>query len=210
VIALLVAAASAGLVGSLHCAAMCGPLAIAGCQGRRAAVGYFAGRLVSYATIGALLGHVGSHALCFLPMRTVQSVTLVLAAGFAAWRAWVHWRGRRGGPDPGLVRLGRPPRRSLLAAVLPVRGLGLGLATGFLPCGMLLPAWTLAMGSGSAGGGAAVMAMFSVATLPGLIVPLLGRALLRRPLPPAACAAAWATLALWLALRPLFDAVHQH
>jgi uncharacterized protein len=201
-----------GLLGSLHCAAMCGPLAVAGSAGGRAAA-YFAGRLVSYAVLGALLGLVGSHALCELPVSDAGTVAVVLVGVYAAWKSVSLLRRPRPRPQP--VPLGRrgPSPWSRVLGLLPRRGFGLGLATGILPCGMLLPAWTLAMGSGGALSGALVMAAFFTGTAPGLIVPLVAQRLSRRVLariPPVVQAAAWAALALWVVARPLLSAVHAH
>jgi sulfite exporter TauE/SafE len=209
--AALAAAAGAGLVGTVHCAAMCGPLAAAGvAPGARAAAGYFGGRLLSYGAVGALLGFIGEHALCKLPMASVQLGAAVLVALALAARGVALVRPR------GLVKLGRrPPRRLLgrLAAILPRRGLGLGLATGILPCGMLIPAWLLAAATASAAGGAAVMVVFSVASAPGLVAIALGaravRGLFSR-VPPLAIASAFWLLALYVAARPLLGAVHSH
>ena len=56
----------ASVVGSLHCAAMCGPLAcLAAGRGRNGAafgshVAYHAGRLISYAMLGAAAGAIGA------------------------------------------------------------------------------------------------------------------------------------------------------
>ena len=61
-----------GAVGSLHCIGMCGPLALALPMAHRSTGGrlaggllYNAGRILTYATLGLLLGTVG--ALLFSP-----------------------------------------------------------------------------------------------------------------------------------------------
>jgi uncharacterized protein len=200
-----------GLLGSLHCAAMCGPLAVAGSAGGRG-LRYFAGRLVSYAAVGAIMGTIGQHALCLLPVDRAQLIAVGGVAAFAAWKAIATWRGPRGARPIALGRR-RPPLLARVLALLPRRGFGLGLATGVLPCGMLIPAWTLAMGAGGAVRGAAVMAAFFAGTAPGLLVPLwagrVARGWLAR-VPRRVQAAAWAALALWIVARPLLGAVHQH
>jgi sulfite exporter TauE/SafE len=213
-------ALAAGALGSAHCAAMCGPLAVAGCsRGRgvatRDAAGYFGGRLVAYATVGAVLGHLGRHALCILPMAALETVAIAAVAIAAAYRG--VWLLRPPSP-PKLVPLRGKPRGlfALLADLWPRRGIGLGLATAVMPCSLLVPAWALAAGTASAASGALVMAAFSVATLPGLLVPLAGRQLLQRAttgLPRAAHGQrssaerlgglAWCVLAAWIAVRPL-------
>lgn len=205
-IAALATAAATGLAGSLHCSVMCGPLAAAA-HGRAR---YQAGRLASYAALGAAMGALGEHALCELPVGTVQTVTLLLVAAFAIWRAvsLVAPAGR-----PRLVPLRRPGVWARLVRRLPRGGLGLGVATGFLPCGMLVPAWVLAAGSGGPGEGTLTMAAFWAGTLPGLILPAVAGAGLRRlgvRIAPAVQAGAWGLLAVWLVLRPLLMAAHHH
>jgi sulfite exporter TauE/SafE len=170
----LLTAAATGALGSAHCAAMCGPLVVAGCSSAkglstRDSVEYFLGRIFSYATVGAVLGHLGRHALCILPMSVVEGIAVGLVAIAAAYRGITLLRGKE--PTPRLVTLGarpsRPSMATLIGQLLPKRGLGLGLMTGILPCGLLLPAWALAAGTASAPAGAAVMVVFSLVTLPG-------------------------------------------
>lgn len=209
-------ALATGALGSAHCAAMCGPLAVAGCtRGQRVAgsdaLGYFGGRVVAYATVGAVVGHLGRHALCILPMGVLEGIAIAAVALAAAYRGVTLLRGK--GTGEGLVALRRKRAGggiwALLGELWPRRGLGLGLATGVMPCGLLLPAWALAAGTASALSGAAVMAVFSLATLPGLLVPLAGRRLLQRivdRLPRRAFGLAWCALAAWIAVRPLLVA----
>jgi sulfite exporter TauE/SafE len=208
----IMAAAATGLVGTLHCATMCGPLAVAG-SARGRAPAYLGGRLLSYALIGALFGLIGQHALCVLPMETVQIVAVVMVALFAAWKAWTALRPPRASGRPLAIGKRRVPWLARLLAKVPRGGFGLGLATGILPCGMLVPAWTLAMGAGSGWGGAAVMAAFWLGSLPGLLVPLFAGGLARRwiaRISPRAQAAAWGLLAVAVSVRPLLGAVHHH
>jgi sulfite exporter TauE/SafE len=223
----ILTALATGALGSAHCAAMCGPLAVAGCSAgntlsSRRVAGYFLGRLMAYTTVGAVLGHLGRHALCLLPMAVVEAIAITLVAGAATYRgitllrrkakpaALIQLTGRRSG-----AKGARPTTLlGLVAELVPRRGLGLGLATGIMPCGLLLPAWALAAGTASAPAGAVVMAIFSVATLPGLVVPLAGRRLLQRAasrLPASAYGFAWCALALWIVARPLLRATgHCH
>ena len=223
----ILTALATGALGSAHCAAMCGPLAVAGCSAgntlsSRRVVGYFIGRAMAYTTMGAVLGHLGRHALCLLPMAALEAIALTLVAGAAAYRGITLLR-RKATPAALLQLTGkrseaRPARPAtilgLVAELAPRRGLGLGLATAIMPCGLLLPAWALAAGTATAPAGAAVMAVFSIATLPGLIVPLWGRRFLQRlisRLPASTYGFAWCALALWIAARPLLRATgHCH
>jgi hypothetical protein len=211
---LLIAAAAAGALGSLHCAGMCGPLVLAGVarggQVRASLVGeYLVGRLTSYALVGAAMGYLGQHALCLLPVEAVQWVAVGALAIFCLVRAAQLLRWWPAGPGvPAPLR----EAAAWVMSLVPRRGLGLGLATGILPCGMLAPMWIASAGTGSAMRGAAVMAVFCIASAPGLLAPALAAAIRRRPLmlSPRVQAAAWALLAAWVALRPLLSAGHHH
>jgi sulfite exporter TauE/SafE len=220
VIAKLFAASALGFIGSLHCAGMCGPLVIAGTMRRgrlcfRRLGAYLLGRVVSYALVGALFGQLGAEALHRLPLHWLQ-VGLAAAVGFFA-----AWTGIRLILGPRLVRTnaaGVPQdrSRSLLAVAakwIPRRGLGLGLATGLLPCGLLIPAWLLAASTGTPTQGALVMSAFFVASSPGLLAPALALQFAKRNwlrVPVWAQGAAWLVLAAWLAVRPFVAAGHHH
>jgi len=190
-----------GLLGSFHCALMCGPLAVAGCRTAQSAIGYFAGRALVYACVGALFGSLGEHAQHRLPIGLLQGIMLG-AVALAALAKGVRLLWPR---TSELVPLRRPPGQfgALLARLMPRRGLSLGLATGALPCGFLAGGWALAAAGGSPMTGALVMLVFSLATLPSLAASLLlaGRARWRPS--PAVAGLLWCGLALWIALRPL-------
>jgi sulfite exporter TauE/SafE len=214
VLASLFAALALGFLGSLHCILMCGPLAVAGCRGRRAgtpgAPGYFGGRLVSYAFAGAIFGQLGAHAACTLSLPAIQRVLLLAVGALAIARGIRLLLPRR---SAELVRLGRrseaaPTTTRLLAALLPRRGLALGLATGVLPCGLLASGWALAAAAGHPLGGALVMIAFCLATTPALLVTVVAAtplAALRRAASPAWQGALWCALGIWIGVRPLFE-----
>jgi len=222
VIAKIIAASALGLVGSLHCAGMCGPLVIAGTMrgGRmcfRRLGGYLLGRVVSYALVGAVVGQLGAHALHHVPMQTGQTALALLMGVFAGWtgvRLLLRTIFRRS--PAGAGGLHRDRVASLLTWVaqwIPRRGLGLGLATGLLPCGLLVPAWLLAASTGEPGQGALVMATFFVASAPGLLAPAIVLRFARRSwtqVPVWAQGAAWLVLAAWIAVRPFVAWGHHH
>lgn len=196
---LVMAAALAGIASTPHCAGMCGPLAAAGCAaaGRpprdRAglgavlgspALGYHAGRLASYAFVGALAGHASYAVLSSLDgARFAKIVSFVVGTFFVVHAALVILRTRRRASadltisSAELVRIGRrqtqPGRLAWLARVLPRRGLSLGLLTGLLPCGSLVGAALLAASTGNALGGAVANVVFGLATAPTLIAATL-------------------------------------
>jgi uncharacterized protein len=206
--AVMTSALVAGVLGSLHCTGMCGPLAVAGCtkgRGADGAAGYFVGRFIAYSTLGAIVGHLGKHAFCILPMSAAQAVAVALTALPAAARGLSLLLLRQA--PSGLVPLRKKPGRtvlSTLAALLPRRGLGLGLATGILPCGLLLTAFAMAAATASPVLGAASMATFAIGSAPGLLIPLLGRGLAERlkiRVPAWTEGLLWCALAVWLGVR---------
>lgn len=212
----LYAAASMGLLGSIHCAAMCGPLALAGCSKdgklQRKDTGlYFFGRTMAYAFVGALFGGAAQMHALHHQLHEIQNVILWVVAGGALIHGLrLLWQRRK---DPNLVQLRRPPKNALFrfaAQLWPRRGLGLGVATAFLPCGLLMGAWMLAAAAGSPQAGAATMLVFSLASLPGLAAPLLVEKLFAQRLSrlsPAWYGLTWVLLAVWIGARPF---LHQH
>lgn len=208
-IELVVAAAVLGLGVAPHCAVMCGPVAARACaaQGRtrmESAPGYVLGRLTSYAFVGVVVGTFGGGLLTQVasPLRIVaiELVALFLLAEGIRLIA------------PRLFAAGSLGRISeTIAKRIPKSGLGLGLATGFFPCGALISAVLLAAISGNGLSGAVVMAVFSFASLPGVLAPSLairwfGRngvgdftAKFAR-----AGGALLIVLAVWVGARPLF------
>ncbi len=186
--ATLGAVIAASLLGSLHCAAMCGGFA-ALCGGARGAndrgvmgqVAYNGGRLLSYVALGALAGALaGQFDAVAEGLWGVQRLAtwilvaaLVLMAlrelGLGARRAdlvGVDDPDRRPGP---LTRL-----RARVVGLLRRPGAGPALAVGLLsavlPCGWLWGFVAVAGTTGDPVAGALVMGVFWVGTLPALVV----------------------------------------
>lgn len=172
----LAAALAIGFLGSSHCIGMCGGIAGAlgmAVPGRRSAwgqlIGYSAGRLGSYAAMGALAGALGAAILPALgPLRLVAGLMLVAMALYIAgiWRGLV-WL-ERGGAY--LWRYLQP----LSAKLLPVRNAGsavaLGSLWGWLPCGLVYSALTFALAQGGSLRAALAMLAFGLGTVPAMLV----------------------------------------
>ena len=193
----LAAAFAVGLLGSVHCAGMCGGIAGAlglGLPGRRGGrlahlLAYNAGRIGSYAAAGALAGWLGA-GLDRAWLAEAQWVGRYLAAAFlvalglylGGWWQGLAWL-ERGGAH--LWRHLEPWGRRLLPVTRPSRALALGLVWGWLPCGLVYSALVWAATAAAPLRGAALMAAFGLGTLPMLL--LLGgsagalAAVLRRP-----------------------------
>lgn len=200
-----------GLLGAGHCVAMCGGIASALAlrePGLARALAQHAGRISAYALLGAaagalaLLGEIAPVLGLLTRGLRVLAVVLVLAIGLALLLGRQPW--------DGPARFGMRLWRSSLARSTwgAARGSGLaaawsmGLAWGFLPCGM---SWTAATANLAAGPGVGALAMlaFGLGTLVGVLpFSLAGAsfaAWLARPLVRRAAGAALIALALVMA-----------
>jgi uncharacterized protein len=168
-----------GLVGSLHCAGMCGPLVLAlpqtgdrsfaFCFGR---VAYNCGRLSAYGLLGLVFGLAGQTVALAGFQRWVSLVAgaAVLLALVPASRRGLAWPATRGVTmlKSGLSSLLR--QRSTSALYL------LGLLNGFLPCGLVYAACAGAVALGSALAGISYMLAFGLGTVPLMLgIGLVGR-----------------------------------
>jgi sulfite exporter TauE/SafE len=178
VIALLGSVFATSLLGSLHCAGMCGGFVCVysgGSGGGRRLlphVAYNGGRLVSYLLLGVLAGTIGAGldqlgALAGLARlaAVVAGALMIVWGGMALLRA----AGIRI-PEPAAPGFLRARFAGALRAVHAqppaLRALTLGLVTTLLPCGFLYAYVTIAAGTGSAPGGMLVMAAFWAGTVP--------------------------------------------
>jgi len=179
VIALVASVLAASLLGSVHCAGMCGGFVcfFAGQGGARpsAHVAYHLGRLASYVALGALAGALGAGLDRWGAGAGVARVSAVLAGALmigwgaatlaqalGARVAWLHGPRALRVPLVAAMRAlsGRPPVE---------RALALGGLTTLLPCGWLYAFVATASGTGSAWAGVVVMAAFWAGTVPILV-----------------------------------------
>jgi len=215
----------ASLLGSPHCAGMCGPFVCfysgTGEKPRAwAHVAYNGGRLVSYLVLGALAGALGAGIDRMGAAAGVSRAAAVLAG--AVMLAWggamlLHAAGVRL-PESGVGSFARRriagAVRALHAQPPEVRGLALGLLTTLLPCGFLYGFVAIAAGTGSWLGGVAVMAVFWAGTLPvmagfGLVAQrALGPLRRRLPILTAVILIAFGLAAVYMALQPKPMAAH--
>jgi uncharacterized protein len=192
-----------GLVGSLHCAGMCGPLALALPPAGDTLPGYVLGRIaynlgriVTYCALGVVFGLVGA-TLWLAGIQRWVSIALgvTLVVGLVASRKLVLWR-----PVTSLVgwlksRMGFLLHRRSFASLTV-----LGLLNGLLPCGLVYVACAGAAATGGVLAGAQYMAAFGAGTVPmmlgislsGKLVPSSLRLSLRKAIP--ACVLLLATL----------------
>jgi hypothetical protein len=165
----LAVGATAGVLSTLHCAAMCGPLAaLAGSSRRHGTAAWLGGRGLGYSAAGALSGAAGS-AIADLASARIAGVVFSMLAAAALLSA--GWRLLRPDPsDGGLVRLRRKRGAWLekLLALVRSRPALVGALTPLLPCGALYAALAAAGLGGTALSGAATMLAFAVTSSAGL------------------------------------------
>jgi sulfite exporter TauE/SafE len=163
--------ATLAAVSSVHCVAMCGPLAAASQArgGSGASTRYLLGRAVSYSLMGSLAGGLGEAMLTTRWARWAEAAlawALALALLHTALGFFGLWR------SSGLIKLGRGPRRSRFAALLVHVAddpLLLGAATALLPCGALYSALLGSAALGQSGYGSLFMASFALVTTPAVL-----------------------------------------
>ncbi len=183
----------ASILGSIHCAGMCGPFTCLYTGPRAGAAwsahaAYNLGRLISYVLLGAAAGSIGA--------RVDDLGRIAGVAHFAALFAgslMVVWAVSSIGSKLGvLVPASLAPEwaRRTIGGVLisasrqppAVRALLVGLLTTLLPCGWLFTFVVVAAGTGGSLAGAGVMAVFWAGTVPMLLAVGIGAARLFGPL----------------------------
>ena len=172
----------ASLLGSLHCAGMCGAFVLFAVGnpnggGRRVPlhVAYHGGRLITYASLGAMAGLLGSAFDFGGSLVGVQRAAAILAGammvGFGAI-AILRIQGVRVPKPPlprGWERVLTAGHRFAAARPPVVRALATGLLTTLLPCGWLYAFVISAAGTASPALGALTMVVFWVGTVPVLV-----------------------------------------
>jgi sulfite exporter TauE/SafE len=226
----LVAALTAGLLGSGHCLGMCGGIAGAlGASARTAtasaagaawyALVFNLGRVCGYALIGALAGLLGGGlvSMADLPAwsataRGLTGLLMVMIGLQIAFRwsllGFIERSGAR-----FWARLA-PLARRLLPARTPFHALLLGILWGWLPCGLVYSILIMALLTGNALHSALLMAVFGLGTLPSMTLTGLAGARLQlavqRPGLRLVAGLLLVGLGLWTGLGPLRHLVGDH
>lgn len=185
---LLSAALLAGLLGSAHCLGMCGGISglfavNAGVATLRTqipfALTYNAGRVISYAVLGSIVGLFGSVIVKASPsvavgIRLASGIIIILVGLKVAFDVrWLNAIERMGATLWSRIS---PAARGLVPVTSLPRALGLGLLWGWLPCGLVYSVLMIAATSAAPLSGAAVMVAFGVGTMPAMIMTGLGAA----------------------------------
>lgn len=162
-----------GLAGSIHCAGMCSPLAMAATVRNprvwRARLLYNGGRILTYAIIGAVISSAGA----WLPLGNFQAIASLLmgivllwmaVTGTYAWKipvlsgAWVRLASFL------KMRFGVLLQRKGLLSMA-----WLGMLNGLLPCGLTALAWSYCVTLQGPLDGFNFMLLFGLGTAPAMI-----------------------------------------
>lgn len=164
-----------GVLGSLHCAGMCGPLAIAVAAGQPAEslrrTGLFlAGKASVYVALGAAAGTVGAAfggkmGARGLAVAAILAGVVMIGMGLGSWlRRSVGARDCAAPAAPVTVllkpRLRRPGRGAAFVA---------GVLAGLIPCGLVYSMAAQSMALGGVIAGTVLMLAFAIGTAPSLL-----------------------------------------
>jgi sulfite exporter TauE/SafE len=171
-----------GVVGSLHCIGMCGPIAISLPLGRKSwwhrtlgGLTYNAGRILTYGLLGALFGMLGQGiemaglqrwASILIGAAMILSVLFpALFKGKIKFEQFLFgYAGKMIGKFRNLFAIQSFPSLFLI-----------GLLNGLLPCGLVYVAVAGALNTNSIPGGVVFMLLFGLGTLPVMLaIPLIG------------------------------------
>ena len=171
--ALLISALVLGLLGSFHCAGMCGPIAIAlPLHGNRlpqkiyGGILYNLGRTLTYGVMGAVFGLLGQGVKLIgfqQKVSVIMGAIMIISVFFPSLfknqysneKSWISWVGKL---------------KSAIARMFAIRSFSslffIGLANGLLPCGLVYIAIAGAIGTGEVVHGSLYMLMFGLGTIP--------------------------------------------
>ena len=162
-----------GIVGSLHCVGMCGPLAMAmpykaptHLQTGLNIAQYHLGRILTYALLGGLIGLLGKGIFLAGMQQALSIITgvLLVIAAFLSLR--VTSRMINNSFAQGFYFKVKSGMGRLLKSGSSTSLLLIGMLNGLLPCGLVYMAIVGAMTTGSVINGMAYMALFGAGTVP--------------------------------------------
>ena len=165
-----------GLMSSFHCIGMCGPIALAipvqgGGQFQKFASVfiYNSGRAITYATLGLLLGALGSSLVFIGYLRYLSILSGILMLAYVLWPRrldrYFHppqfWK--------KFVQLVKNQMSSMLRSRTWSSSFLLGIFNGLLPCGLVYLALITSVATGSSMHGGLFMLIFGIGTLPAML-----------------------------------------
>jgi sulfite exporter TauE/SafE len=172
-----------GFLGSFHCVAMCGPIALALSGSGKTDWNYLAGRsvynlgrIITYGVLGLLAGMAG-HTLLMAGFQ--KSVSILIGVSMVLSVVLVYFIPKVGSTSPWAIQLNRFIKSVFASVIKSKRRAGLfaaGLANGVLPCGFVYLAMAGAASTQDSVNGAAYMVLFGLGTFPAMmLVSLFGK-----------------------------------
>ena len=161
---------SLGILGSMHCVGMCGPIALSLPVHQLPPVQKYAniflyniGRAFTYAMMGAVLGFLGSSCEIFGLQQALSIgggvLILILAAIYYLRPGWV---GSTAWSAKVSNKLGQLMRKDKSYGTY----FSIGILNGFLPCGLVYMALISAFATGAVWKGSVLMFFFGLGTIP--------------------------------------------
>lgn len=163
-----------GMLGSLHCLAMCGPLMLAMPATRSSkwvmlanTLGYQVGRTLMYGLLGLIVGIIGHSIDAAVWQQGMSIVIGLLLMGMGFFSIWGKHIQRIDQMQQMLVR----PVIKWIGYWLhrPGGHLMVGMLNGMLPCGMVYIALAAALNAETAQGGGTFMLLFGLGTWPAML-----------------------------------------
>lgn len=171
----IIAGLTLGLVSSLHCVGMCGPLSLAlplqylyKTQRLIAVSLYQLGRIITYSSLGLIFGLAGRQ-VYLTGFQQWFSIGMGLLIISLLIQYWIFRKNLR----PGLLNSFYLAVQRLMTRMLKTRGtipfLFFGMANGLLPCGMVYIALAGALVTSEVQRSVLFMAMFGLGTVPAMV-----------------------------------------
>ncbi len=164
-----------GIMGSLHCVGMCGPIALAlpvppGSSRTGGILLYNAGRILTYGSIGMLFGGIGYVAVLsgFQQYLSIVCGAVVILLALASLKGFSPER------YLGKLTIVYLNFKNIFSKLFKKRSLSslffIGLLNGLLPCGMVYIALVGAVASGNFSDGGLYMVFFGLGTAPAMML----------------------------------------
>jgi len=170
-----------GLLGSVHCIGMCGPLVMAlpishksNWEKITAIFLYHSGKILSYAILGVLFGLFGSQFPVFGLQRNISVVIGVTMLLYVAYVFILKPKPVHLGPFSNIYNVIVKMLSKLFKSKYIASYILIGMLNGLLPCGMIYLALSSAMATQNILDGGLLMAFFGLGTVPALIMVAIG------------------------------------
>lgn len=170
-----------GLVGSLHCVGMCGPLTLLLPKDARSKTRFLTGRVLynlgrisTYGLLGILIGFIGEQVAVFVSQKWVSiGFGLLIIVGLIVYKSFnqslrfVYLNSRLNNWISGIF--GKTGKRPFF-----ISQYAFGLVNGLLPCGMVYAALAGAFLQVQVWQGGVYMLLFGLGTLPLMLLASIG------------------------------------